>query len=104
MTIYEALASRTPLVVSDHPMIARGLGGKPGVTSFRASHPEDLARALLELASDPRRYEEASLRSAEAWASIQVALKRSDLIDHWLGENRQELRRNSLAAHPLAHA
>jgi glycosyltransferase involved in cell wall biosynthesis len=104
MTIYEALASRTPLVVSDHPMISRGLAGKPGVTSFRASDPQDLARALLELAGDPRRYEEASLRSAEAWAAIQVPLKRSDLIDHWLHEDREELRRHSLAARPPASA
>ena len=31
MTIYEALAMRTPLVVSDHPMIKAGLGnpGRP---------------------------------------------------------------------------
>jgi glycosyltransferase involved in cell wall biosynthesis len=104
MTIYEALASRTPLLVSDHPMIAPALAGKPGVNVFRASAPDDLARVLLRVASDRRLYEEASHHAIDVWHSIQVPLKRSDLIDHWLGatpEHQRELRRYVLAANPL---
>jgi glycosyltransferase involved in cell wall biosynthesis len=101
MTISEGLASRTPLLVSDHPMIARALAGKPGVTMFRASSADDLARAVLGLAGSRDLYEEASRRSAEAWDGIQVPLKRNELIDRWLDtspEANAALKRHVLSA------
>ncbi len=101
MTTYEALASRTPLLISDHPMMVRALGSQPGVTVFPASSPDALARAVLSVGNDQQRYQESSQRSVEAWLSIQVSLTRSDLIDRWLDsrpDRRLELSRHVLSS------
>ena len=48
-TIYEALASRSPLIISDHPAFKGRLKPYNDCLSFAAGNADDLAEKLLEL-------------------------------------------------------
>jgi glycosyltransferase involved in cell wall biosynthesis len=101
MTIYEALCSRSPLLLSDHPMFLRALGGHAGVLMFRAGRASSLAQAIRNLAEDPSLYESVSRASLEAWNQIQVPLKIGEVMDSWLRgapEDLSFLRRHSVTA------
>ena len=99
LTIYEALCSRTPLVVSDHPMFAGNVvDGESGLV-FPAGDPGALADRIARLLADEALYGRLSAGSAAAWERLQVPLKWDRLIDDWL-ENSPESRAR-LAAHAL---
>jgi glycosyltransferase involved in cell wall biosynthesis len=105
MTIYEGLCSRSPVLLSDHPMFVRALGRSTGVSVFRAGSPPALAEAVERLARDRALYEAISRDSEAAWQSIQVPLKFDVLIGRWLAGGKEDLDhllRYSLAAHRYA--
>ena len=81
MTIYEALCSRTPLVVSDHPMFRGRLDGIP---MFPAGDAAALGEAVSRLLSDPPAYERQSMASDTVWERLQMPLKYADLLESWL--------------------
>ena len=84
LTLYEALASRTPVIASDHPMFAGHLvDGETGLV-FRAGDPDALAAAIARLADDPGLYARVSTGAARAWKGMQLDTKWGDLIGHWL--------------------
>lgn len=91
MTVYEALCSRTPLLLSDHPMFERALGKQGGVRLFHANDPEALAKLIIHLAGAPTEYEAISNASADAWQHIQVPLTFGQVIDGWLRGTPEEL-------------
>ena len=84
MTIYEGLSSRSPLVVSDHPMFGRVLRHGETAIVFPEARPESLADALLALVRDPALYERLSARAEATWDAIQCPVKWDDLITRWL--------------------
>jgi glycosyltransferase involved in cell wall biosynthesis len=51
-TILEALAARTPLVVSNHPAFVNRLRAEQDALVFRAGDPQDLAEQLCRLSMD----------------------------------------------------
>jgi glycosyltransferase involved in cell wall biosynthesis len=84
MTIYEGLCSRTPIVVSDHPMFrSKIVDGQNGVM-FSAGDPEGLARAVLRLVNDRALYERLSLEAESTGNAFFSAPKWHEIIDHWL--------------------
>lgn len=83
MTIYEALSSRTPLVVSDHPMFADHLSQYRAAQIFRASDPQSLADALAQVMSDSSLYESLSNASLKAWEVLQLPVTWGDLLSDW---------------------
>lgn len=91
LTIYEALCSRTPLLISDHPMFKQAFRGSPGVKVFTASNPAALARAVRDVAHNAELYESLSENSASAWEQIQVPLKMGELISRWLRGGPEDL-------------
>lgn len=104
MTIYEGLCSRTPLLLSDHPMFIKALAGSPGCRFFEASRPEALQRAIVDLLRDPSAYAALSTHAPEAWQRIQVPLKWGDLLETWLEHGtdaRGRLRQHTLAGRAL---
>jgi glycosyltransferase involved in cell wall biosynthesis len=101
MTIYEALCSRTPLLVSDHPMFERALRGAPGVAWFRAKSPGSLAERVTDVLSNPSRFFALSEGAEPAWESIQVALTYFELLDLWLSGTPHAW--SKLAAHTLTN-
>jgi glycosyltransferase involved in cell wall biosynthesis len=100
MTIYEALCTRTPVIVSDHPaFLKRIIHGDNGVV-FRASDPRALADAIQRLSSDATLYERLSVRSGGAADGYLCPLKWHMLLERWLrddDEDHQALAQYSLA-------
>ncbi len=100
-TIFEALASRSPLIASDHPAFVDRL--RPDVDSlrFRAADPRDLARQVVRLIREPQLYGRLSEASAEALEGLYVGLEWSELVLRFLADPLDEggwVRAHSLAA------
>ena len=89
-TIFETLASRTPLIASDHPAFAPRLS--PGVDSlrFRAADPADLAAQIQQLMLDRKLYERLSEGSPKALRSLYVGVDHWQLIQMFLRDPRNE--------------
>ncbi|KQN04289.1 glycosyltransferase family 4 protein [Sphingomonas sp. Leaf25] len=100
LTLFEGLASRTPVIASDHPMFAGHLVDGESALIFRAGKVGALADAVLRLAGDPDLYARLSLGSAAAWARMQNPVKWGDMLDHWLRDTAED--RAWLVGHGLA--
>jgi glycosyltransferase involved in cell wall biosynthesis len=99
LTIYEALAARTPIIASDHPMFFGALSHEQTALVFRASDASSLADAIRRLASDAELYSEMSKNSERAWQALQLPVTWGELIERWLADN--EAGRNWLREHRL---
>jgi glycosyltransferase involved in cell wall biosynthesis len=84
LTIYEALASRTPIIASDHPMFRGALTHEKDAIVFRAGESTDLAAAIKRLAGDERLYSQLSKNSQRAWEQLQLPVVWDDLVARWL--------------------
>jgi glycosyltransferase involved in cell wall biosynthesis len=85
LTIYEALASRTPIIQSDHPMF-------PNVgLKFPAGDVPALRSAIESLLSDSRLYADLSFNSLAAWEALQIPVTYGELITHWLADDNEWL-------------
>jgi glycosyltransferase involved in cell wall biosynthesis len=101
MTIYEAFCSRTPLVVSDHPMFRGMVENLETGMVARASDPEDLARCISELAHSEDLYRRISAASVGAWERLQCPVQWGALVERFLARGDDEgsfLERFSLAS------
>lgn len=101
LTLYEALASRTPVIASDHPMFAGHLTDGDSAIVFPASRPRALAAAIDRLLADPALYARISQGAPAAWARMQNPVKWGDMIDHWMADtalDRQWIVDHSVAA------
>lgn len=97
-TINEGLCSRTPLVVSDHPIFSRLLKNRKNAMVFRSGSSSELARKIQELMADADLYRALSENAFSTWKSLQIAVKWGDLFrnialnspesDAWLHANR----------------
>lgn len=100
-TIFEALASRSPLIASDHPAFVNRL--RPDVDSlrFRAGDAQALAQQVLRLTHAPALYARLSRESANALSGLHVGVEWSDLIAHFIADPLSSgdwVKRYSLAA------
>jgi glycosyltransferase involved in cell wall biosynthesis len=86
LTLFEALASRTPVVASDHPMFSGHLVDGASALVFPARDVAALARAVARLASDPELYARLSAGGEAAWYRMQVPVKWGEMIERWLSE------------------
>lgn len=83
--IREALATRTPLVLSDHPIFTQYFRDGDALKFFPASNPDALATVIDQLIANPESYRQLSERSAEIWSSFQIDTKYHHLLET-LGE------------------
>lgn len=83
-TIYEGLASRSVLVVSDHPAFAGRLVENKEVLVFEASNPKSLADCLGKVIKDNALYGSLSANSAAAHERLYVGMEWTTLIDVFL--------------------
>jgi len=91
MVIIDALTTRSPLVVSDHPMFLTRLDDRKSALFFREKSPDSLASRLRELAEDASLYNRLSNQSAEAWQRLRIPLLWGDLIERWLSGRDEDL-------------
>lgn len=82
-TIYESLVTRTPLIVSDHPVFVSRFNNSD-VVFFKASQPSSLAEKIEALVSDPELYNTLSINSKSLWLNLQMPLKWDELLTSWL--------------------
>jgi glycosyltransferase involved in cell wall biosynthesis len=89
-TIYEALASRAPLVISDHPAFQGRVMPETECLVYRAADPADLARSLALLAAEPALYRALSENSVQALDGLYVGMEWERLIEAFVEdpENR----------------
>jgi glycosyltransferase involved in cell wall biosynthesis len=89
-TIYEGLASRSPVVVSDHPMFnGRVVHRKSGMV-FRAGDALSLFETIDELVSDAALYERLSKDADDICLHFQGPLKWDHVITHWLNATPED--------------
>jgi glycosyltransferase involved in cell wall biosynthesis len=99
LTIYDGLASRTPLVVSDHPMFqGRIVHGVSGLV-HRAAHPADLARQVHHLLADRDLYARLSAAAPRTLRGIECPAKWDQVLEHWLKNEPED--RDWLRSHAL---
>lgn len=80
-TIYEGLASRSPLLISDHPAFRGRLKPDEECLIFEASNPGALVRALIRLGEDPALYRRLSGNAEQALDGLYVGMEWSRLIE-----------------------
>jgi glycosyltransferase involved in cell wall biosynthesis len=90
LTIYEALAARTPIVASDHPMFRGALVHNESAVIFRAGDGTAMASALTRLLRDPVLYAKLSQRSEAAWNRLQLPVTMGRLLEAWISDSPAE--------------
>lgn len=85
-TIYEALASRTPLIISDHPAFSGRVVDRRNCLIFRAADPLSLADALAVLAKDDDLYCRLSEGAAAAHEGLYIGLAWIDLVKTFIAD------------------
>jgi glycosyltransferase involved in cell wall biosynthesis len=85
-TIYQALATRTPLIASDHPMFRGAIAQDESALIFPAGDEKALASAVKRLAQDPELYGKLSANSLRAWEALQLPVKWGTLMEKWLSD------------------
>lgn len=98
LTIYEALASRTPIVASDHPMFVDQLENDVSAILFPAGDVKALAAAVERVLSNPTCYNRLSTNAHQTWQRLQVPAKWRDFLVAWLSHDAVWRDRFSLAA------
>lgn len=87
MTIYEALATRTPLSLSDHPMFQLYFRDTPAARMAPERDPYALASSIKALITDKDAYAAASEATGDLWNLVKCDLTWGSLIKAWLGED-----------------
>ena len=83
LTLTEALASRSPVVISDHPVFVRAFQQGRGVRFAPEKQPAALGAALREVLTDSTLYRDLSISTAEAFARVECTTSFGDLLDRW---------------------
>ena len=83
MSLTEALASRSPVVISDHPVFVRAFRQDEGIRIVPERQPTALADALREVLTDPVLYRDLSLSTAKAFERVECSTTFGDLLDRW---------------------
>jgi glycosyltransferase involved in cell wall biosynthesis len=92
LTIYEALAARTPIIASDHPMFRGALSHEETALVFPAGNVEAFADAIRRLTTDAALYARLSENSERAWQALQLPVAWGELIERWLADDQDWLR------------
>jgi len=90
LTIYEALAARTPIVASDHPMFRGALVDEESALIFPEANVDMLAGAIRRLATTSGLYSRLSANSERAWQALQLEVTWGELIERWLADTQQD--------------
>jgi glycosyltransferase involved in cell wall biosynthesis len=84
LVIQHALRSRTPLVVSNHPMFLDYLHHGSNAMIFPAGNASALASCVAELLTHPDLYTHLSTQSHNTWKQLRLPVKWADLIERWV--------------------
>jgi glycosyltransferase involved in cell wall biosynthesis len=86
LTIYEAWATRTPLVAADHPMFRqRVIDGLTGLV-VPERDPGALGRALVRVLAEPALYRRLSENASIGWQLLKGSVGFWPLVWDWLDD------------------
>lgn len=100
-TIYEGLAARSALMISDHPAFRGRLAPDENCLVFRAADPRALADTVARLLETSGLYARLSENAAQAVESLYVGMEWQALVNAFIADPKDEtgwVARNSLAA------
>jgi glycosyltransferase involved in cell wall biosynthesis len=89
LTMFEAIASRTPILCSDHPVFADLRGVIDGVATVPQKDPGSIAAIVAALLEDPVRYSAMSRNADALWEIATGATDWGTLVYRWVTEGRQ---------------
>lgn len=95
-TIYQALAARTPLVLSDHPVFVDYFSQDEDAVFARESDPRSLADAIISLLENKERYERLSVKSAAVFERICHPTHWVEFVRRWIDGDDQWLAQRNL--------
>lgn len=99
--IYECLASRTPLIISDHPAFRGRLKPDNQCLVFEAGNVQALAGTLQRLLTDSALYGQLSANSLQGLDGLYIGMEWTRLVTTFLDDPRNRtgwVQTNSLAA------
>jgi glycosyltransferase involved in cell wall biosynthesis len=88
LTMFEAIASRTPIVCSDHPMFRPVMNDGHNASVFRAGDYRALAAAIQRTLMNPMLYAALSANAPETWAALRGPADWRTMIFKWVVEGR----------------
>jgi glycosyltransferase involved in cell wall biosynthesis len=97
---YEAFATRTPVLCSDHPMF-KGNVREDAARFVPEQRPLAYAYAVEAILSDHELYRRMSIATLDAWHHFQCPVKLHELLYHWIGgspDDERWLAERSLAS------
>ncbi|MGG7566218.1 glycosyltransferase family 4 protein [Rhodovulum sp. DZ06] len=106
-TLLEGLASRSPVIYSDHPSYASRLRDGEGGLQFTAADPAALAAACERLRADPGLYARLSAAAPETLAGLYIGIPWNEAIESFIADPADSAgwaARRSLAALEAAGA
>lgn len=83
LTLTEALASRTPVVVSNHPVMHRAFRDGEGLRFFPAGDASAMASTIQSILANRGEYARLSETTAAAYARVECRTLMPDLIAQW---------------------
>jgi glycosyltransferase involved in cell wall biosynthesis len=86
LTMFEAVASRTPVLCSDHPVFRDLFVDGRDVALFKEGDSASLARALVRLLSDGELYHHLSLNAEATWKLLDGPADWRRLVKTWIFE------------------
>lgn len=98
LTLFEAIATRTPIICSDHPMFVPILKDRRTAMVYPAGEPRALAEKVRQLFGDPDLQEILSRNADLSWADLQQTANWRQMIMAWAteGDGSPYLARHSL--------
>lgn len=84
LALFEAIASRTPIVCSDHPMFFPILGTNDRAGIFRQRNPKSFADAIERLLTNQDLYAKMSRTAEDSWSDLQRSVDWKTLIDEFV--------------------
>ena len=83
MALTEALASRTPAIISDHPVFSAAFRNQEGVLICPEKNPKALAAAVVRCVDDPAFYREMSETTLAAFERVAAPNSFTDILGDW---------------------
>ena len=99
LVMFEAIASRTPIICSDHPMFQPILGHGARAEMFKAENPRSLAKAVERAVESPEHYAALSRNADASWRALGGTADWRTLINEWVRNGPQS---EWIQAHTLA--
>lgn len=89
-TLYLGLASRTPLVITDHPMFAHYFEDGVDVRMVPERNPERLAAGIKDVLDRTDLYNALSANAEAAFARIEHPVLWADVVERWLRDEPED--------------